>query len=265
MHSCSQVFVGFPLFVSFRKQHRRRRVRKRRAFEGNGTEEAKQNSSYVEMTVASDDFNTAPTTLRVPDPVRHKPRPTSKSDSLPPIASPKETGNDVVKSPEGVQIQRSTVDSSLHRRNRELAAAHLVIQSKDKEVKILKQSLSELERLFEKLKVERISYRQKLESKDCQLTDAYQSLVEAAEERSQLHQELFEIEQELLEVRRNSIQSSSTSNEDPPAAALLPNPDAEEITSMVQRLSKISSQFVEDALQDEEDLDGLDPESEEDS
>lgn len=264
MYWCSQVLVGFSLFVSYRKQHRRRRVRKRHAFEGNGTNEPEQNSSYVEMTVASDDFNTSPTNLRVPDPVRHKPRPTSKSDFPSAVASPKETGNDLVKTSEGGQIQRSTLDSSLHRRNRELAAAHLVIQSKDKEVKILKQSLYEMERLFEKLKVERISYRQKLESKDCQLTDAYHSLVEAAEERSQLHQELFEMEQELLEVRRNSIQTSSSLTEDPPSA-LLSEPDSEEITSMVQRLSKISSQFVEDALQDQEDLDGLDPESEEDS
>eukprot|EP00210_Caulerpa_lentillifera_P001492 g1431.t1 len=268
MQSCLKLQFPFLLLVSNRRQTKERIAHKLRAYQENGTGKIEAKSSYIDMTVASDEFDKAPTKLRVPDPTHHQPRPTIRQGSLSIALPTMESSNDVFSSLEDEEfeqekprtlsgLQKTVLDSSLQRRNRELAAAHLAIQSKDKELKLLKQSLSEMERLFAMLKVERISYRQKLDAKDNQLTEAYQSLVDAAEERTQLHQELFEMEQELLEVRKNTI-AASTTEEGDQAAGPEPVNEEEDVASMVQRLSQMSAQLVEDAQNDEEGLSGQD-------
>jgi len=133
---------------------------------------------------------------------------------------------------------RSYATAELQRRNRELAKANLTIQSKDKEIRELRQSLTETQRLIQKLGADRKNYRQKLQEKDVRINNAYESLLHVAKERAELREEVLQLEQELLDVYSTDILADgnpdfqTTETEDP---LRLPSGDesSEDVTSQI--------------------------------
>jgi len=189
------------------------------------------------MYVAVDDFTIAggdanvEKILQVPDPC---------------TASFQQDGSGLVRKDDQDVIQvvtgRSYTTAELQRRNRELAKANLIIQSKDKEIRDLRQFLTDTQRRIDKLSAERRDYRQKLQEKDIRINSAYESLLNVSKERAELREELFEMEQELLDVySTQSITETSpdleqldTTDDDSEQASVAPsdNSGGDEVASV---------------------------------